>query len=332
MFVDEARIFVKAGDGGDGCVSFRREKFVPKGGPDGGDGGDGGDIIIVADPNINTLIHLKYCQHFRAGQGKHGQGSRKHGHSGENKIISVPLGTIARDTEGRKVLADLSELNDRVIIAHGGRGGRGNARFATATNQAPRRADKGLPGEEKVLLLELKLLADVGLVGFPNTGKSTLLSRLSSAHPKIADYPFTTLQPNLGIVSYGDYKSFVMADIPGIIEGAHEGKGLGLRFLRHIERTRVLLFLIECTAEYPAADYIKLLDELKLFSEKLLTKPRFVALTKTDLFPPDKTIPTPDFGDGVGTFAISSVKGDGLDSLVYHLGSVIENEMQKIHG
>ena len=323
MFVDEARIYVKAGDGGNGCMSFRREKHVPRGGPDGGDGGDGGSVVFVVDSNLNTLIQFKYRQHFKAGRGSHGQGARKHGHSGDDVVISVPVGTIVRDAMTGAVLADMSEPEDHVIIAVGGKGGRGNTRFATATNQAPRRADSGLPGEARELLLELKLLADIGLVGFPNAGKSTLLSRVSAAHPKIADYPFTTLEPILGIVTYGDYRSIVMADIPGIIEGAHEGKGLGLRFLRHIERTKVLLFLIECTSENPVGDYEKLLDELGQFSNTLLKKPRIVALTKTDIIPPDDSEPLPDFG--VESFAISSVQGKGLDKLVYSLGKIIEN-------
>ncbi len=332
MFIDEARIFVKAGKGGNGCMSFRREKFVPKGGPDGGDGGDGGDVIFVVDTNINTLIKFKYRQHFKAGNGKHGQGSKKSGHSGEDIIVTVPLGTITRDAENGKVLADLSEHDDRVVIVYGGKSGRGNARFATSTNQAPRRTEKGRQGEEKILLLELKILADVGLVGFPNAGKSTLLSRISDAHPRIADYPFTTLQPNLGIVSYGDLKSFVMADIPGIIEGAHEGKGLGLRFLRHIERTKILLFLIECISENPTEDYMNLLDELAQFNENLLKKPRLVAFTKTDLLPPGEELSLPDFENKVETYAISSVRGDGLDRLVYRLGDLIERESQRISG
>ena len=320
MFIDEAKIYVRSGDGGNGCMSFRREKFVPKGGPDGGDGGDGGNVVFAVDTNLNTLIAFKFRQHFKAERGQQGESSRKHGRNGEDVIIKVPPGTIVRDAETETVIADLSELDDVVIVAHGGRGGRGNARFATSSNQAPRRADSGLPGEEKNLLLELKLLADVGLVGFPNAGKSTLLSRVSSAHPKIADYPFTTLQPNLGIVACGDGRSLVMADIPGIIEGAHEGKGLGLQFLRHIERTKVLLFLVERTSEDPLGDYRKLVDELRLFSEELLEKPRLVALSKTDLLPEDDASPAPDFG--VETYVISSVSGAGIDRLIYRLGDL----------
>ena len=314
------------GDGGDGGLGGNGGL-----GADGGDGGDGGDIIFVIDPNENTLIRFKFRQHFKADSGKHGLGSNKHGHSGKHEILPVPYGTILRDEATGKIIADLSEKDDRVVVAKGGRGGRGNSRFATSTNQTPRRADSGIPGEEKTLLLELKLLADVGLVGFPNAGKSTLLSRVSSAHPRIADYPFTTLQPNLGIVKYGDMKSFVMADIPGIIEGAHEGKGLGFQFLRHIERTKVLLFLVECTEENPVEVYRKLLSELELFSKKMMNKPRFVALTKTDLFPPGPAISTPDFGNGMEAFPISAVSGSGIDRLVYRLGEEIEAASEKMH-
>jgi len=324
MFIDEAKIMVKAGRGGNGCVSFRHEKFVPKGGPDGGDGGDGGNVLFIVDKNLNTLIKFKYSQHFKAESGKHGMGAKKHGHSGEDMIVSVPLGTIVRDGETGTVIADLSDPYDRVVVARGGRGGRGNTRFVSATNQAPRRVEEGLSGEEKTLHLELKLLADIGLVGFPNAGKSTLLATVSSAHPKIADYPFTTLQPNLGIVTYGDFKSFVMADIPGIIEGAHEGKGLGFRFLRHIERTKVLLFLVDCTTENPVHEYRKLLEELRLFSNTLLKKPRFIALTKSDVFLSHEQISLPDFSDTVETFTISAVKGDGINKLVYRMGNILE--------
>jgi len=324
MFIDEARIYVRAGDGGNGCVSFRHEKFVPRGGPDGGDGGDGGDVIFVVNNNMTTLIDFKYRQHYYAGAGKPGQGAKKYGHSGEDVIIPVPLGTIARDERTGRIIADLSEHDDRIVITRGGKGGKGNAQFATSTNQAPRYAEQGTSGEERTVLLELKLIADVGLVGFPNAGKSTLLSRVSSAHPKIADYPFTTLQPNLGIVRYDELKSYVMADIPGIIEGAHEGKGLGIRFLRHIERTKVLLFLIECTVEDPEDNYRKLLDELELYSGALLEKPRFVALTKTDVMPHDKPVEYPGFAGAHGTFAISAVRGDGITELVHRLGRAVD--------
>ena len=323
MFVDEARIVVLAGSGGDGCVSFRREKYVPKGGPDGGDGGDGGNVILAVDPHQNTLIQFNYKKQFSAESGKPGEDAQKHGKSGVDLIINVPLGTIARDADTGEIFADLSCPEDRVVVVRGGRGGRGNVHFATSTNQTPRRADKGTKGEERTILLELKLIADVGLVGFPNAGKSTLLSRISSAHPKIADYPFTTLEPVLGIVTHGDQKSFVMADIPGIIEGAHEGKGLGLKFLRHIERTKILLFLIDSVSDSPIDDYKTLLHELGTYSKRMLEKPRLVTLTKSDLFPSGESIPTPSFPDGCETFAISAVKGDGIDRLVYRLGEIV---------
>jgi GTPase len=324
MFIDYAKINVKAGDGGEGCVSFRREKFVPKGGPDGGDGGGGGSIIMVVNNNMNTLIDFKFKQHFKAEHGNNGQGARKTGRSGEDLIIHVPLGTIIRDADTGNIIADLSGEGDRVVVAQGGRGGKGNSNFATSTNQAPRKTIPASEGEEKILLLELKLIADVGLVGFPNAGKSTFLSTVSSAHPKVADYPFTTLEPILGIVRYGEFKSFVMADIPGIIEGAHEGKGLGLRFLRHIERTKALLFMIESISENPVGDYAKLCEELRLFSEKLMEKPKIIVLTKTDLTPPDEKNETPDFGDHLEVFEISAATGDGVKELVYRLGMLIE--------
>jgi len=324
MFVDEAKIYVRSGAGGPGAVSFRREKFVPRGGPDGGDGGDGGDIMFVVDSNENTLLKFKFNQRFRAKNGGRGAGARKHGRNGESIIIPVPPGTIARDSETGEIIADLSDQGDRIIAAKGGRGGRGNARFATATNQSPRRYDTGTPGVERILLLELKLLADVGLIGFPNAGKSTLLSRVSAARPKIADYPFTTIEPILGIVPYGSEKSFVMADIPGIIEGAHKGKGLGLRFLRHIERTRALLFIIESTREDPGAEYHLLLRELELYSEELMRKPRLVALTKTDLLPKGERPPQPDFSEDIPVAAISAATGEGVGSLMNLLGETVE--------
>jgi len=325
MFIDEARIEIQSGGGGNGCVSFRREKFVPRGGPDGGDGGDGGSVVFIVDTNLTTLVDFKYRQHFRAGKGQNGQGGQKHGANGEDVVVPVPLGTIIRDEDSGLVLADMSVAEDKLVAAQGGRGGRGNVHFKSATNQAPRRSDPGGEGEARILLLELKLLADVGLVGYPNAGKSTLLSRVSAAHPKIAGYPFTTLQPNLGIVSYGKMKSFVMADIPGIIEGAHEGKGLGIQFLKHIERTKVLLFLVESTSEDPVGDYRKLMSELAQFSAKLIEKPRLVALTKTDVFQAGEKPVAPVFDDGVDVMTISSVNGDGIDGLVYRLASTVES-------
>lgn len=304
-------------------MSFRHEKFVPKGGPDGGDGGNGGSVIFAVDSNANTLVLFRYKQQFKAENGANGQGARKHGTTGADLVIPVPPGTIVRDADTGQVLADLSEKDDRVVLARGGRGGRGNTRFATSTNQAPRRADKGQPGEEHTLDLELKVLADVGLVGFPNAGKSTLLSRVSAAHPKIACYPFTTLQPNLGIVRYGEEGSFVMADIPGIIEGAHKGKGLGFQFLRHIERTKVLLFLVEAVAENPKEQYRQLLEELAAYSPTLAGKPRLVAFTKIDLLPPDAPAESVELEPGVPVYRISAVTGEGVERLVYRLAEEV---------
>ena len=251
MFIDFARIKLQAGQGGSGCVSFRREKFVPKGGPNGGDGGRGGSIILQTDPNLHTLVDFKYRAQYKAKRGQHGQGSDKHGKNAAQTIIKVPLGTVVRNLDTDEILCDMVNVDQKFEVAKGGRGGKGNARYVTATNRSPRDWEVGLPGEEINISLELKLIADIGLVGFPNAGKSTLLSRISAAHPKIADYPFTTLTPNLGIVKYHDFNSFVVADIPGLIEGSHEGKGLGHQFLRHIERTRALAFIIDCTEEEP---------------------------------------------------------------------------------
>ncbi len=283
MFIDYVEVEVKAGSGGDGAVSFRREKYVPKGGPAGGNGGKGGNIIIEAHHNLNTLLDFKYKRHYTADNGQAGGSSLKDGKSGDDILIKVPVGTVIKDQESGDIIADLKKDNQSIIIAKGGKGGKGNSNFATPTKQTPRYAEPGRPGEEKKISLELKLIADVGLVGFPNAGKSTLISSISSAKPKIADYPFTTLEPNLGIVKYKDYQSFTVADIPGIIEGAHEGKGLGHKFLRHIERTKILLFLIDVTSENYQKDYNVLLNELKSYSKKLAEKKKIVALSKIDL-------------------------------------------------
>ncbi len=284
MFIDFARIKVISGKGGSGCVSFRREKFVPKGGPDGGDGGKGGDVIAIGNENINTLIDFRYKKLFKAKNGRGGEGSNKTGASGENIYIQMPLGTIIYDiTDGRRAkIGEITKHNQEIVLAKGGYGGKGNARFKTPTNQAPRTAQPGGNSVELDLELELRLMADVGLVGFPNAGKSTLLSSLSEAHPKIADYAFTTLEPSLGVVKVSDYQSFVMADIPGIIEGAHEGKGLGLRFLRHIKRTKILLFLIDINDENLFEKYEILKKELHLYDEKLDEKSHIIALNKID--------------------------------------------------
>jgi len=283
MFADIAKIFIEAGRGGSGCVSFRREKYVPKGGPDGGHGGHGGSVYFEVDANMRTLLDFQARKHFRAERGEHGKGANQTGRDGKDIVIFVPPGTVVRETENQEPLADLITPGERFLIARGGRGGRGNASYATSTHQAPREWEPGELGESHWILLELKLLAEVGLVGLPNAGKSTLLSRISAARPKIADYPFTTLTPNLGVVRYGESSSFVVADIPGLIAGAHEGRGLGLEFLRHIERTRVLVILLEATTADFAATYQTLLDELQGYDARLLAKPRLVAISKMDL-------------------------------------------------
>jgi GTP-binding protein len=285
MFIDYAEIDLKAGDGGDGAVTFRREKYVPKGGPSGGNGGKGGDVIIEAHHNLSTLLDFRYKKHYTAKDGDAGANSLKDGKDGRDILINVPVGTIIKDAASGKILFDLDADNKRIVIAKGGKGGKGNSNFATPTNQAPRYAEPGRPGEVKKIIMELKLIADVGLVGFPNAGKSTLISKISAARPKIADYPFTTLEPVLGIVRYKDYQSFTVADIPGIIEGAHKGKGLGIKFLRHIERTRILLFIIEVTSENFQKEYDVLLNEIKTYSPALAKKTKIAALSKADLLP-----------------------------------------------
>ncbi|MBA4250454.1 MAG: GTPase ObgE [Chlorobiaceae bacterium] len=283
MFIDLAEIKLKAGNGGDGAVLFRREKFAPKGGPSGGNGGKGGNVILKTDHNLFTLLDFRYKNSYEAESGANGASSLKDGRGGEDTIIRVPVGTLVKDFETKEIIFDLDKPDQEVIIAFGGKGGKGNAQFATPTNQTPRYAENGRPGEERKITLELKLIADVGLVGFPNAGKSTLISTISDARPKIADYPFTTLEPNLGIVRYKDFKSFTVADIPGIIEGASKGKGLGLQFLRHIERTRILLFLIDITSESHQKDFNILLKELKNYSSELFNKKKLISFSKADL-------------------------------------------------
>ncbi len=285
-FIDEVRIEVEAGDGGRGCMSFRREKFVPRGGPDGGDGGDGGDVVVVADAQLATLLDLRYQRLYRAGRGEHGRGKDQHGKRGEDRIIAVPVGTIIRDAHSGELLADLSMSGERVVVAQGGKGGRGNARFVSSTNRSPRKVQPGLPGEERELDVELRLLADVGIIGLPNAGKSTLIAAISAARPKIADYPFTTLVPNLGVVSYGEGKSFVVADIPGLIEGAHRGEGLGHKFLKHVSRTSLLIHLLDASLireEDALADWRAINQELELFDPALAAKPQIVVANKIDL-------------------------------------------------
>jgi GTPase len=311
MFIDRAVVRVKAGDGGSGIVSFRREKFVPMGGPDGGDGGRGGDVIVRADANLSTLLDYTYRDSWKAESGDHGSGANKTGRSGAGVVLPVPPGTVLRDLGTGEMLGELVEPGDEIVVARGGRGGKGNAYFATATHQAPREYQPGEDGEERTLELELKLIADVGLVGQPNAGKSTLLATISAARPKIADYPFTTLSPNLGVVPLSDRRTFVVADIPGIIEGAHEGRGLGLQFLRHIERTRLLAFLIPVDSMDWQAEYDQLRREVAAYSDSLAAKPHCVVFTKMDLLG-DEDPPPIDAPDAFGVFAISAAARTGL--------------------
>lgn len=315
-FVDQVRIYCRAGSGGNGVVHFRRLKYVPKGGPDGGDGGRGGHIILRGNRNLWTLLHLRYRKHIHAPDGKHGSRECRTGASGDDVIIDVPLGTIARDAQTGEICCEITEDGQEQILCHGGSGGLGNARFATPTNQAPLEATPGKPGEEGWRILELKLLADVGLVGFPNAGKSTLLSKLTAAKPLIADYPFTTLVPQLGIVPYGEYQSFVMADLPGLIEGAHQGKGLGHRFLRHVERNAVLLFVIPADAPSIAEQYRILLQELKAYNPELLHKPRLLAISKCDLIDSElEQLLKKDLPAGIQAVFISAHTGHNLQRL-----------------
>jgi len=330
QFIDEVRISVKAGNGGNGCISFRREKFIPKGGPDGGNGGRGGTVLIRADHHLNTLLDFKYKRHYKASRGEHGRGRNQEGKSGKDELMRVPCGTLIKDFGTGDLLADLTRSGDEFIVAKGGKGGKGNAEFATSTNQAPRIAEPGTPGEERELLLELKLLADVGLVGLPNAGKSTLISVISAAKPKIADYPFTTLTPNLGMVYYREGRSFTVADIPGLIQGAHKGKGLGTQFLRHIERTKVLVFLVEAVAKNPKKDYKILLDELGAFGENLLKKPRVVALTKKDIADEAliRKVKKLSFGRGIPVHCISAIAQEGLEGLLQDVWKRLEKTVE----
>ena len=320
MFLDRAEIEVIGGGGGRGCVSFRREKYVPFGGPDGGDGGNGGDVIFVVDPRRITLQDFRYQRLFRADRGQHGLGSGRTGRSAEDLLIPVPPGTVIHDADTGEALVDLTHPEQRFVAAKGGRGGRGNTRFATSTNRAPRQFEEGRPGEERRIRLELKIIADVGLVGFPNAGKSTFLAASSQARPKIADYPFTTLSPNLGVARLDEYREVVIADIPGILEGAHEGKGLGLEFLRHIERTRVLLFLVDLSSSDPVGDFEKLRHELRQYGKNLLDRPYLIVLTKADLF---ETAPVPPaFAARSDVRVISAVRGDGVRELLQEVESM----------
>ena len=325
MFVDHARVYVRGGDGGNGIVAFRREKYVPMGGPAGGDGGRGGSVIFVADEGLSTLMDFKYRRHFKAMRGAHGQGKNMHGAGGEDLTVKVPVGTVIRDDDTGEVIADLTRNGQETVVARGGRGGRGNARFATSINKAPSLSENGEPGQERWVKLELKLLADVGLVGFPNAGKSTLISRLSAARPKIADYPFTTLVPNLGVVMTRSKESFVVADIPGLIEGAHRGSGLGHEFLRHIERTRVLLFVLD-TAQTEGRDVLEdyqvLRRELELYRPELMERPFLIVANKMDIPEAQENYERLRAEFGHLVHAVSAVTGLGVNALVeetFHL-------------
>ncbi|HEY6306988.1 MAG TPA: GTPase ObgE [Candidatus Angelobacter sp.] len=333
MFIDEAVIRIKAGDGGNGCMAFRREKFVPRGGPSGGDGGRGGDIVMESSERHNTLVHFRFNPEYKAERGRHGEGSNCTGRDGESIVLKVPVGTIVYDKETGEKVHDFSQPDERVIVAQGGRGGRGNQHFATSTHQAPREHEPGLPGEERVLRLELKLLADVGLVGYPNVGKSTLISRISAARPKIADYPFTTLQPNLGVVTIGEpphEDSYLVADIPGLIEGAHTGSGLGTQFLRHIERTRVLAHLIDVSDSSdrpdPVTDFKVIMTELKSFGAGLEKKPLVLVAAKMDVVNPDKLAKLRKYAKKLklDLYEISAVTGYGIPELKYALGKRVK--------
>ncbi|MBI3941075.1 MAG: GTPase ObgE [Acidobacteria bacterium] len=321
MFIDTAKIYVKAGNGGNGCVAFRREKFVPRGGPSGGDGGNGGDVYMRSSAQLNTLLRFRFNQHFVAERGQHGMGSERHGRDGEDLIIEVPAGTEVFE-EDRRLLHDFQHPDERVLVARGGKGGRGNAAFKSSVNQAPRRTEEGLPGEEKTLRLELKLLADIGLIGFPNVGKSTLISVISAARPKIADYPFTTLTPNLGVVEYTSEYHFVVADIPGLMEGAHRGSGVGDRFLRHVERTKLLAHLIdvsESSGRDPLEDYRVIRRELSLFKPELAQKRQILVASKLDILQDEnrlKAVESLALREGVPFVAISAVTQQGIRQLM----------------
>ncbi len=328
-FIDEAKFFVKGGDGGRGCISFRREKFVPKGGPDGGDGGNGGSIIIEATKRLLSLLDFRYSSHFNAKNGVHGLGKKMHGRGGDDKIVLVPLGSIIKDAEDDHVLADLTREGDRFVAATGGKGGGGNVHYASGQNRAPRRAGKGTPGEERWLKIELKLLADVGLIGLPNAGKSTLLSKLSAANPKVAAYPFTTLEPKLGILQLEYRDPCIIADIPGIIEGAHAGAGLGHKFLRHVERTKILLHVLDAGSSYsdPLEDFKTLENELALYKDELIQRKRLIVLNKIDLLEDPLAVEqllekTGELGHDV--LSVSALEGDGISALKEKIGDIMD--------
>jgi GTPase len=328
MFIDEVKILVKAGDGGNGCLAFRREKYVPRGGPSGGDGGRGGDITLIASKDENTLLRYRFNPEHKAQRGRHGEGSNCKGHDGTSIELAVPVGTVVYNDDTGDQLFDFTEIGQQYVVARGGRGGRGNARFVSSTHQAPTEHEQGKPGEEWKIRMELKLLADVGLVGFPNAGKSTLISRISAARPKIADYPFTTLEPNLGVVQMSDYRSFVVADIPGLIEGAHLGHGLGVQFLRHVERTHLLIHLVDTseTGRDAVDDFEKIMIELESFSEELSKKPMFLVASKIDAARDEECIESLKklaTEKGLPFFAISSATGQGIQDLKFAMAAKI---------
>lgn len=328
MFIDHAKIFVKGGDGGNGCVAFRREKYVPMGGPYGGDGGRGGNVVFIADEGLNTLMDFQYRKHFKAERGVHGRGKNQHGAWGDDLVVKVPVGTVIMDDDTGAVIADLTAAGQEAVVAKGGRGGRGNTRFATSTQKAPSMAENGEPGEEKWIRLELKLLADVGLVGFPNAGKSTFISRVSAARPKIADYPFTTLTPQLGVVMTRDKNTFVIADIPGLIEGAHQGTGLGLDFLRHIERNKMLLFILDVAqvdGRNALEDYDTLRQELEFYNPELLERPYLIVANKLDI--PEAQLNLQVLQDKFGeqVYGISAVSGQGVEVLIEKIYTVLQS-------
>ena len=329
MFYDYAKIYLKGGDGGNGIVAFRREKYVPEGGPAGGDGGRGGSIIFVADEGLRTLIDFRYKRHFKGERGEHGLGSNKHGRGADDMVLRVPLGTIIKDADTKEIIADITEIGQKVVLAKGGRGGRGNSRFANSNRKAPEFAEQGEPGQERWIELELKLLADVGLVGYPNAGKSTIISKVSAAKPKIADYPFTTITPNLGVVKVDDY-SFVIADVPGLIEGAHEGVGLGHRFLKHVERTKVLVHVIDMAGtdgREPWDDFEIINRELKLYNPILAQRPQIIAANKIDM--PGALEKLEEFREKIGSeykiFPVSALNGEGLQSMIYNVVDMLHS-------
>lgn len=330
MFYDKAKIYVKGGDGGNGSAAFRREKYVPEGGPWGGDGGRGGDIIFIADDGLRTLVDFRYQMHYKAERGQHGMGKNMHGYTGKDRILRVPVGTVVRDAETGQFIGDITEGGQRLVVARGGRGGRGNTRFATMINKAPKLAEKGEPGEERWISLELKLLADVGLVGLPNAGKSSLIAKISAARPKIADYPFTTIVPNLGMVRVDEGNSFVVADIPGLIEGAHAGTGLGHEFLRHVERTRVLVHLVDVSdsdQSDPVKDFNTINRELELYKPELMERPMLVAANKMDAPGSRENLEVlvRELGERYEVFPISALTGEGVDRLVTRLSRLLES-------